>query len=118
MSYYDPKILEFLVFECMLNNEFKFNKVEEIITMILNLIKSHHNKISIYFIEFITECIIHLSFKRFDILKSLKEASLIDDEKNRIRSIFQYFEFYIQFFVNKKFSIIQKIALLYCFYVN
>ncbi len=118
MTYYDPKILEFLVFDCLLSEEFKHSKVEEIITMILNLIKAHHNKISIFFIEFITECIVILSLKRFDILKYLKDSALIDEEKNRIRSIFQFFEFYIMQFATKKFCIIQKIALLYCFYVN
>lgn len=112
----DAKILiEFLVFECLSVEEFQ----KEInFFMVLNLIKLEYNRISKFLIDFIIDCMVLICLKRFSYLRDLTESMAIEEEKKYIKIIFQYFEFYMNVFPNKRNMVIKNIVYVYCFFVN
>lgn len=114
----DVKILsEFLTFECLLNEEFQ---KDYLLVMILNLLKNEFSKISKFLIEFIINCMVLICFKRFTYLRELNDQSLKDEEKKFLKTVFQFFELYLNYIPlsEKKNSIIKNIVLIYCFFVN
>ena len=108
-------LIEFLTFECILVEEYQ---KENVLIMVLNLLKYELQKISKFLIEFIIDCLILICLKRFSNLRELLEQTAIDEEKTFIKTIFQFFEFYMNAMSYKKPSIIKNIVIIYCYFVN
>lgn len=74
---------------------------------------------STFLIEFIIDSIILICLRRFTILRELSDQVLIDEEKKIIKTLFQYFDFYMNTPTLKKTnSILRNIIVVYCFFVN
>jgi hypothetical protein len=118
-----------LVFECLLNDEYQ---KENVFVMIFNLLKTEHQRISKFLIEYIIDIMVLICLKHFTILREI-DHSLVEEEKKLIKTIFNYFDFYMNFKAeninanendfnrligHKKNSIVRNIIIVYCFFVN
>jgi hypothetical protein len=113
----DVKILsEFLTFECLMFEEFQ---KEIVFVMLFNLLKTEYGKISRFLIEFIVDCFIIIALKHFTIFR---EKDQTDEEKKIIKTIFNLFDFYMNFLPSdnslKRKSIVMNIVFVHCFFVN
>ena len=59
-----------------------------------------------------------ICLKKFSNLRELSDVSLIEEEKKNLKTIIQFFEFYLIHLQVWKNSIIKNIVLIYCFFVN
>jgi hypothetical protein len=98
--------------------------------MIFNLLKTETKKISRFLIEFIIDIAVLICLKHFSILREI-DHSLIEEEKKIIKTIFNIFDFYMNYKPEpmtlnnfnylsgyKKNSIVRNIVIVYCFFLN